>query len=63
MFFNLTNLLATFQIIRNEILRDLINTKKVVSFINNVLVGIEEEEGYDKIVEKIIRNQQKTTYI
>jgi len=41
---------------RNEILRDLINTKKVVSFINNVLVGIEEEEGYDKIVKKIIRN-------
>jgi len=40
----------------NVILRDLINTEKVVSFMNNVLVGIEEEEGYDKIVEKVIRN-------
>jgi len=41
---------------RNEILRDLINTEKVVSFMNNVLVGIEEEEEYDKIVGKKIRN-------
>ena len=40
----------------NVILRDLINTEKVVSFMNNVLVGIEEEEEYDKIVEKVIRN-------
>jgi len=40
----------------NVILRDLINTEKVVSFMNNVLVGIEEEEEYDKIVKKVIRN-------
>ena len=42
MFFGLTNLLAVFQTIINEILRDLINTGKVVSFINDVIVETEE---------------------
>jgi len=55
MFFSLTNSLATFQTIMNKILRDLINTGKIVSFINNVIIGTEEEEGYDKIVEEFIR--------
>jgi len=48
MFFGLTNSLATFQTIMNEILRNLINTGKVVSFIDNVIVGMEEEEGMMK---------------
>ena len=55
MFFSLTNSLATFQTMMNKILRDLINTGKIVSFINNVIIGTEEEEGYDKIVEEVIR--------
>ena len=53
-FFGLTNLLATFQAIMNESLRDLINTGKVASIINNVIVGTEEEEEHDEVVEKII---------
>jgi len=32
----------------------LINTGEVVSFIDNVIVRIEEEEGYDEVVEKVI---------
>jgi len=43
----------------NEILRDLINTGKVASFIDNMIVGIEEEEGHDKIVEKVIKRLAK----
>ena len=39
----------------NKILRDLINTGEVVSFINNVIVGIEEEKGYDEVVEEVVR--------
>ena len=54
MFFGLTNLPATFQAMINEILRDLINTGKVASFINDIIVGTEEEE-YDDIVEEVIR--------
>jgi len=54
-FFGLTNSLVMFQMIMNKILQDLINTGKVVSFINNIIVGIEEEECYDEIVEEIVR--------
>ena len=55
MFFGLTNSLAMFQTIMNKILWDLINTGKVASFINNVIIGIEEEERYDELVEKVIK--------
>jgi len=55
MFFGLTNSPATFQTMINEILQDLINTGKVVSFINDVIIGTEMEEGYDKLVEKVVR--------
>jgi len=55
MFFGLTNSLAMFQIIINEILQNLINIKKVASFTNNIIVGIEEIEGYDEIVEEVIK--------
>jgi len=33
----------------------LINTRKGVSFIDNVIVGIEEEEGFNKVVEKVVK--------
>ena len=39
----------------NEILWDLINIGKVVSFIDNVIVGIEIEKEHDKIVEKVVK--------
>ena len=55
MFFGLVNLLAMFQTMINEILQDLINTEKVASFIDNVIIEIETEEGYDEIVEKVVR--------
>jgi len=52
MFFELTSSLATFQAI-NEILRNLINTGEMVSFINDVIVGMEKEE-YNKVVEEVV---------
>jgi len=33
----------------------LINTGKVASFIDNVIIGMEEKEGYDEIVEKVVK--------
>ena len=39
----------------NEILWDLINTGKVVSFINDIIIGTEEEEVYNKLVEEVVR--------
>jgi len=41
----------------NEILWNLINTREVASFINNVIVGIEEKEKeeHDKVVEEVVK--------
>ena len=54
-FFGLTNLPATFQTIINEILQDLINTGRVVSFIDDVIIEIESEEGHNKLVEEVVK--------
>jgi len=55
MFFGMTNLPAIFQAMINEILRDLINEGKVTAFVDDVLVGTDTEEGYDEIVEKVLK--------
>jgi len=59
MFFGMTNLLATFQVMMNEILRDLINEGKVAAFVDDVLVGTETEKGHDEIVEEILRRLEE----
>jgi len=59
MFFGMTNLLATFQAMMNEILRNLINKEKVVAFVDNVLVGMEMEEGHNEIVKEILRRLEE----
>ena len=55
MFFGLTNLPVTFQAMMNKLLRDLINTGKVVAFIDDVIIGIEGEEEHDKLVVEVIK--------
>ena len=55
MFFRLMNSSVTFQIIMNKILRNLINTGKIVSFIGDVIVGTKTEEEHDEIVEEMVR--------
>ena len=50
-FFGLTNS-PTFQTMINKILWGLINTGKVVSFIDNIIVGTER---YDEIVEEVVK--------
>jgi len=55
MFFGLSNSLVIFQIVINKILQNLINTKEVASFINDIIVGKEEEEIYKKIVKEVVK--------
>ena len=43
----------------NELLRDLINTKKVVAFINNIIVETEMEERHDEIVAEVIKRLEE----
>jgi len=45
---------AIFQAMMNELLRDLINIRKVESFINNIMVRIEIEEEHNELVAKIL---------
>ena len=59
MFFGMTNSPAIFQVMMNEILRDLINEGKVAAFLDDVLVGTETEKGHDEIVEKILRRVEE----
>ena len=59
MFFGLTSLLATFQAMINELLRGLINTGKVAAFIDNIIIGMEMEEGHDEIVAEVIRRLEE----
>jgi len=54
-FFGLTNFSATFQTIMNEILQDLINTGKVASFIDNVIIEIEGKEEHNEMIEEVVK--------
>jgi len=58
-FFGLTNSPATFQAIMNKLLRDLINTGKVVVFIDDMIVGTKTEEGHNELVVEVIKRQEE----
>jgi len=59
MFFGLTNSPAIFQAMMNELLRDLINMGKVAVFIDDVIVGMETEKGYDELVAEVIKRLEE----
>jgi len=59
MFFGLTNSPATFQAMMNKLLRDLINTRKVAVFIDDVIVGMESEEGHDELVAEVVKRLEE----
>jgi len=58
-FFGLTNSPVTFQMMMNEILWNLINTGEVASFIDDMIVGTEEEERHDEVVEEVVKRLVK----
>ena len=43
----------------NKLLRDLINTKKVRSFIDDIMVGTETEERHNKLVVEIFKRLEE----
>ena len=43
----------------NDILRDFINTGEVAAFMDNILVGTEEKERHDEIVEEVLRRMEE----
>jgi len=55
MFFGLTNSPAIFQVMMNDLLRDMIEKEEVVAFIDDMMIATETEKGHDKIVEEVLR--------
>jgi len=39
----------------NKILWNLINTRKVANFIDNIIIGTEGEDGYNELVEEVVK--------
>ena len=58
-FFGLTDSPATFQAMMNDLLRDLVMEEKVAVFIDNVMIAMETEEGYNEIVEEVLRRLEE----
>jgi len=59
MFFELTNSPAMFQVIMNDLLRDLVVEEKVVVFIDDMMIATETEEGHDEIVEEVLQRLEE----
>jgi len=59
MFFGMTNSPTTFQGMMNEILRDMINEGKVVAFVDDVLIRTGTEEGYNELVEEVLKQLEE----
>ena len=58
-FFGLTNSLATFQVMMNDLLRNTIEVGDIVAFVDNVMVGMETKEGHDELVIRVIKRLEK----
>ena len=59
MYFGLTNSPATFQTIMNDLFRNLINQGDTATFINDILVATDTEEGHDELVEEVLRRLEE----
>jgi len=59
MYFGLTNSPATFQTIMNNIFWDLINQEDMATFIDNILVAMDTEEGHNKLVEEVLKRLEE----
>ena len=59
MFFGMTNSPAMFQGMMNDILRDMINEGKVVTFVDDVLIGTETEKEHDELVEEVLKQLEE----
>ena len=59
MYFGLTNSLAIFQAMMNDLFRDLINQGDTATFIDDILVAIDTKEEHDELVEEVLRRLEE----
>jgi len=54
-FFRLTNLPVTFQVMMNDLLRDMIKVGDIAVFIDDVMIGTETEKEHDDILKEVLK--------
>jgi len=59
MYFGLTNSPATFQMMMNDLFRDLINQRDMATFIDDILVATDTEEGHNELVEEVLKRLEE----
>jgi len=59
MYFGLTNFSVTFQTIINNLFQDMINQGNTAIFIDDIIVAMDTKEGYNKLVEKVLKRLEK----
>jgi len=59
MYFGLTNFSTTFQAMMNDLFCNLINQGDIATFINDILVATDTEEGYDELVKKVLKRLEE----
>jgi len=59
MYFGLTNSPTTFQTMMNDLFRDLINQGDTATFIDDILVTTDTEEGHNELVEEVLRRLEE----
>jgi len=59
MYFGLTNSPATFQTMMNDLFQDLINQGDTATFIDDILVATDTEEGHNELVEEVLKRLEE----
>ena len=59
MYFGLTNSPATFQTMMNNLFRNMVNQGNTATFIDNIIVATDTEEGHDEIVTEVLQRLEE----
>jgi len=59
MYFGLTNSPAIFQTMMNDLFQDLINQGDTATFIDDILVATDTEEGHNELVDEVLRRLEE----
>jgi len=58
-YFELTNSPATFQTMMNNLFRDLINQGDTATFIDDILVATDTEEGHNELIKEVLKRLEE----
>ena len=58
-YFGLTNSLAIFQTMINDLFQNIINQGNTATFIDNIIVAIDTKEGHNKLVKEVLKRLEE----